>query len=317
VSFLPGAVYVQASNPSAPIPSDPGRYGLDIWLTSEDDPSLPTWSLTDGEENGLVLMPGVRGLGKPDSTAFAEEYAAIDGEYYFGERTHAREIFLPLYVYHEGDSSDWVMRDQLLWRNFRRGHHSRLHTYHPAVGHRSLRARYTSGGGEALELDPTFFGWAKYGIYLKAAQPFYEGDPIEYSWAAQTPKPMYGVGFGAPPLNVSYRNIETATLSNPGEMEVAPKVILEGPMDDGAVVTIGGKAIPVPFALLDGDVLVIDHAKSAQSAILNGSVDRTDDLGSFRFAMIPAGQNIPIGLNIPGSTGKVTVSLTPLYERAW
>ena len=88
-------------------------------------------------------------------------------------------------------------------------------------------------------------------------------------------------------------------------------------MSSGAELMVDGGLVTVPFNLNEGDVLVIDERPEAQTAMLNGSIDKTTSLGSYGYREIPPGENVSVGINIPGSTGKVSLSLVPLYERAW
>jgi hypothetical protein len=317
VSVLPGLVYAQPYTPPIRPPVDPGRMAFGLRIVPEDE-SLPAWQLTDGEDAGIILMRGVRGLGTPQHTSFEEEYASADGAYHFGDRTSPREVFLPVYLFHDGSSQEWVERDSLFWKTLRRGAYSRLYVQLPDGAIRSLRVRYTGGGDEAFEMDPAFFGWAKYGIYMKAPQPFWEGGEVEKEWAPSDSDPMFGSESTAPYLSTSYPTLASATISNPGDMPCSPRVTYTGPIPAGAEVTLGGKTIPIPFEIPDGSILVVDHAPGEQSAVMNGTVDVTEDLGSFDFTEIEPGQSIPVGIELPvGSEGAIAVSITPLYERAW
>jgi hypothetical protein len=312
--FAPGFLYVSSPRNAPPPEVDPGRRGYSIWIEPED-PELPTWGLTNGYEDGVILLRGIRGLGSPDHVEFVDEYAAIDGEYYFGERTAPREIFLPIHLFHDGTSLEWVEHSRTFWKMFRRGQHVRIYVQAPDAEVFSIRARYQKGGEEASILDPAFYGWASHGIYLKASQPFWEGAEVRQEWKQQELLPMFGASHPGPPFNIAYRRLDSATITNRGDVDAWPLVTLEGPMDAGAEVTIGGGTVSVPFELDEGDVLVMDYSPREQSAILNGVTDKTKDLGSYGWRRLPPGKNVAVGIEIPGVTGGLAVAFTPLMER--
>lgn len=313
----PGAVYVQPEMPPVPPEIDPGRYAVSLTLVPED-PALSSFRLTDdGVDNGIILLGGMRGLGKPEYVDFTEDFAGRDGTYFFGERALPREVFLPLHVYHDGDSLEWLEHDRELFKLFRRGRYFWLVAQLPTGEIRRLRVRYRSGGDYALDRDPIFFGWMTYGLYFQADQPMWEGEPITQPWAQVPQLPLFGASNPGPPVNISPRNIATATITNSGDNETWPIWELEGPMDPGAELTVGTGTITVPFGLLEDDSLVIDTRPEEQTAILNGTVDKTRDLGSYGYREIPPGEDVQIGIDIPGTSGIVRVSIWPTYERAW
>lgn len=315
MSTFPGLVFASGVTPSVQPVYEERRYGISLWLVPDDE-SLPTWRLTNGEDNGIILMPGMRGLGKAESQEFAEEYASIDGEYYFGERTLPREVFLPLHVFHDGSSQDWIDRDSLLWKSFRRGAHSTLYAQHPNGTIRSLRVRYARGGEEGYDLDPSFFGWATYGIYLRASQPHWEGAAVFQEWVQSEQPPFYSAEAPALPFNISYPSFtEFGYMTNPGDIDVWPKVTLSDGIAPGAEIVIAGGSVQVPFEIPDGEILVIDYSPSEQSAFLDG-VDVTRDLGTYGFRRFPAGEQVQVGIDLAGTSGKARIDLVPRYERA-
>jgi hypothetical protein len=184
---------------------------------------------------------------------------------------------------------------------------------------RRIRVRYEKGGEEAFEIDPVFYGWAKYGLYLTAEQPYWEGvgfDPVE--WGAAEPVYFFGGGTSGPTLGPPFGIAKPTTsgrtsMSNPGDVEAWPVWTIRGPMTS-CELGIEGQTVIVPFALASGDVLVIDTRPTAQTAILNGTVDKTPQLGSFGFAQVEPGDDVELTVLTTGTGGSVRVELTPLYE---
>lgn len=295
------------------LPVDPGRYALEMmWVDGQG----VSWPLTD-TDSGLVLMRGVRGLGAPTFVHYRDELSGTNGSYWRGYRTEAREVFWPLHVFSDGSSQDWVGYNRALWRGLSPSTEGTWVVKHEDGSTRRLRLRYTKGGEEAFDLDPVFFGWATYGIYFQADQPYWEGDPVKRRWETTEPTFFFGDDDEAPPFYISNPPTpEQATLTNPGDIDTWPVWTLEGPLAS-AELGVAGRTVSVPFVLGEDDVLVIDTRPTEQTAILNGTIDKTGDLGSFGFAKVPHGTDVPITVTMAAvseEVGAVTVELTPLYE---
>lgn len=309
-----GIVFVQAPELQLPPDVDPGRTHYTIWWEAWDGSN---WSLSDSD-SGLVMMRGARGFGNITIEHHRDDHAALPGSRWRDYRALNRDIFLPVHIYSDGDSDAWVKHNRAFWKTMRAGKTGWLHIIHPDGEHRRIQARYEKGGEEAFELDPAFYGWATYGIYLVAEQPYWErvGHPPQ-SW--RTNDPIYFLGGGAapgnaPPFGVSdTANTSTATITNPGDVEVYGVVTLNGPLDS---VTIGldGRVVGWPTALLSGEWVKIDMRPDQQFAVDQAGNDVTDQLTSFDFAPIPPGVDVPLEITVVGVGGSVTMEITPLFE---
>jgi hypothetical protein len=312
---LPGTIFVQAPTIPEPPPVDPGREGVAIWLEGWDG-SL--WRL-DSEESGLVLMRGARGFGMVTVEHHRDEHAILPGSTWRDARVLNREVFLPLYVFSDGSSRDWQEHNRRFWRIMRTRKTALLHVMWPDGTRRHLRVRYEKGGEEAFELDPVFYGWAKYGIYLTAEQPYWEAtEPEAREWGTALPVYFFGGGTDEPTLGPPFGIAKPSTagrtaITNPGDVEAWPVWTITGPMTS-CELGVDGATISVPFSLSTGDVLVIDTRPTEQTAMLNGAVDRTPDLGNFAFAPIEPGDDVELTVLTTGTGGLVRVELTPLYE---
>lgn len=315
---VPGIVFVTPPTATSPPPVDPGRVHYKLWWEGWDGSN---WSLSD-EDSGLVLGRGVRGLGGLLVEHHRDEHASLAGSRWRDFRALNREVFLPIHLFSDGDSLDWVKHNAAFWRTMRAGKTGWLHIIHPDGHHRKIRLRYEKGGEEAFELDPAFYGWATYGIYLTAEQPYWEGDPaVAGPWRSAEPVPFLGgtesPGF-APMFGVSERQtIGRATVNNPGDVETWGKWIYRGPAD-GAVVGVGGRAVGIPIELAAGERIEVDEHPTQQVALLYSGdevTDVTDQLDSFDFTEIPEGQDIPVDVQlISSSGGSIELHYTPLYE---
>ena len=272
-----------------------------------------TWPLTAPDAaGGVVLMRGVQGLAAPTFTHFRDTYASMHGSRWRDYRADAREVFWPTYIFHDAGTAEWraLNRDFMRTMSPRRTGVWRVQSGDQPA--RSLRLRYEKGLEAAFDLDPTKFGWAKYGIYLTADQPYWEGEPISQSWSTAEPVYFFDAG-GSPAFHISGPPaVEVATMTNPGDVEAWPVWTFTGPLS-AAEVGVGGQTVSWEMDLEEGDELVIDTRPTAQTALLNG-VDITADLLSYGFAEVPPGADVVLTVELDGLGGGARVDLIPLYE---
>lgn len=275
-----------------------------------------SWDLTGVDVDGVLLGAGVRGMHMPAVQRYASESPSVDGSRWRGRRTAEREVFWPLWVQHGARGQSWVDLDRAWWRTMDPDRPGLWTVTQPSGESRSLLCRWTSGA-DGFEMDPALVGWASYEVYLVAEDPYWQGTPVVRSWAPAAPVDFFDTaGDGAPPFHLSSSvTLETATMSNPGDVEAWPVWRIDGPTTT-VEVGAGGTVVEVPFAIADGDSLTIDARPSAQTAVLADGTDVTDDLGAVGFAPIAAGAAVALSLDMVGA-GVVTCSLTPRYYRAW
>ena len=303
-----------------------------------------TWTGWDGSEwavsdsrSGVVLMAGVRGLTLPPSQRIVETSPARAGSKHQGSTTSEREVFWPLKVFHGDGSLAWVARDRAFRRTLDPDRPGVWAVTQPSGETRRLTCYFDNEGSQAFDTIPSLIGWARYGIYLAAEQPYWVGDPVVKSFAGSTePEPFFEPD-GPQIVNItSGYSVENATMDNPGDVESYPRWYIEGPTTTASV-GVGGVVVDVPFAVADGQTLVIESDPDLIGATLNdvaaGSeslkpservigvdlvnpVDKTVDLGEADFAPIPAGTQVPLSLTLVG-LGKVEALLPTLWRAAW
>lgn len=317
--IIPGIVFVARPTVYLPAPTDPGRVHYVIWWEGWDGSN---WSLSD-EESGLVLMRDVRGFGGISIDNHRDDHAGLAGSRWRDYRATNREIFLPLQVFSDGDSQAWVEHNRRFAKTLRAGKTGWLHIIHPDGQHRRIQARYDKGLEESFLMDPAFFGWANYGIYLTSEQPYWEAaEPVGDIW--RSPEPVFFFGGGvtpglAPPLGISdEKDVSTATITNPGDVETWPKWTYRGPATSASV-GVDGEIVEIPIALLTGESIVLDLNPYEQSAIKSTAAgvetDVTSQLGSFDFSPIPAGEAVQLDITLVGTGGgSIELELVPLYE---
>ena len=320
-----------------PVAEAPAWSGLSMqWVAKGAE-----WPLTN-PETGLFMLPGVRGLGSVASDRHSSSSPAVAGSRYEGSSILDREVFWPLHMWHDGGSVEWMLRDRAFWSTMDPEDTGRWVVSHPDGAHRSLTLRFLSDGDKSSAQDPMSSGWDSYGILLVAEQPFWEGDPVVKSWKNRTYAPFFEPD-GPQLVNIAAgSDASTATIDNPGDVESYATWFLDGPMDDAAV-GVGGVVVDVPFAIADGECLVIDsdpdligatlYEISAEEMALTpeerkkpserivgvdllNPVDMSAALGEADFAPIPAGASVPLSLTITG-VGAVEALLPTRYRRPW
>lgn len=312
---VPGIVFVAPPTVYLPPAPDVGRVHYLLWWEGWDGSN---WSLSD-EDSGLIMMRDMRGVGGVSIENHRDDHESLAGSRWRDARTLNREIFLPLHVFSDGDSKDWVAHNRAFTKTMRKGKTGWLHIIHPDGQHRRIQARYDKGLDEAFLIDPAFYGWATYGIYLTAEQPYWEAaEPITDRW--RSPEPVFFFGGGtepgnAPPFGISdEQNVSTATITNPGDEEAWPTWIYRGPATSASV-GVGGEIVEIPLALTEGQSITLNLDPAVQSAVRENGTDVTKQLGSFDFSPIPPGEEVALDITLVGTGGgSIELQLTPLYE---
>jgi hypothetical protein len=224
-------------------------------------------------------------------------------------------VFWPIHLFSDESTIDYVTRDRAFMHSLHPEHEGVWTVEIPGFSKRQLTLRLEGDNDWAPEADPTFYGWATYGLDLQADQPFWRDvEPVTREFEAYTPVDFYSEPF----LYLGQSNsLATASVVNPGDVEAWPVVVLRGPFTN-ATVTIAGQVIEVPFSLASGKSLTLDYDPDAETPVLDSDGnDRYEDLGEVAWGAIEPGVDVPLGLDITGSGGSATVSFYPLYLRAW
>jgi hypothetical protein len=283
-----------------------------------------TWTAPNGDmwdlkgapwsPSGVVLQRGARGLGMPPSDRFTTKSPAIAGSRSRGYRTDEREVIWPLKVFQDGGSTEWMRYDRAFWSTMAPDRTGVWTVTHPDGQTRSLTLRFVNDGNDTAPVDPMLVGWALYGITLVAEQPYWEGTPLVRSWKASAPVSFFGAG--APSFYISSGStFSTATIDNPGDVEMWPQWVLSGPITSAAV-GVNGHIVQYAVAIPDGQYRIIDTRPDHLTIVDQAGADRLADLGQAEFAPVPAGASVPLDISVVGA-GTVTMIANPLYQRAW
>ena len=294
--------------------------GLQMTWTGWDG---SVWNLTSAAE-GAVMLPGLRGLSMPAVVHYSTAYASVPGATWRGHTVDAREVFWPIQLYHDTNSQGWIDRDRAFWKTMRPDKTGTWTVKLPSGQERHLDCRFSNDGEMAFNQDPALQGWSNYGITLVAEKPFWRAEPIRREWGADgTVKDFFPAEPGGNFTIAPSTTLATSAMPNPGDVDAYPVWEIQGPATT-AQVGIAGRNITIPFPITANQVLAIDTAPSQQSAtlytVVDGQrvtpVDKTADLGVAKFVPVPADSVTPTSLLLTGS-GTVSLTLTPLYLRAW
>jgi len=276
------------------------------------------WRLSDPDGGVFLTRQEVRGLGMPSITHYRDQSPALNGAVYRDTTYDARSVFWPVHLFHDGSSREWVERDRAFWRSLHPRGTGVWTVEVPGVSVRSLVLRLNGDGDWAPDADPTFYGWANYGVSLQADDPLWVGQEVRRDFTSATPASFHGgTSPGDPIIRISRGStLASASIANPGDEEAWPIVQLIGPFTT-ADVTIAGRRIEVPFSIAEGKSLTLDYRPAHRTAIDSDGNDRYEDLGAISWGAVPAGGTSSIGLEMSGTGGSASVRLTPLYLRAW
>jgi hypothetical protein len=289
------------------------------------------WDLAGGSQ-GVQLSQGVSGLHLPSFKQVTAQASRVPGQRYLGSVYNARDVILPVVL---GDPTGattgaaWQALDDAWWQSLSPELPGTL-TVTSSTGARSLQCRLGAAADPVFLTDPAASGVASYVLTLEADNPFWTG-PDEVSTyslpATATAQPYYGGsgggGFGPPFYISAGSSLAAATVDNPGDRPAYAKFLFSGPGQP--TFSIGSYTTTLP-TLTDGQQVLIDTNPLAANAVVDvtggGPSNFWPLMGAHDFwHAIPArttGYPIPLsfaGGAYPDST--VTVTVTPLYNRAW
>lgn len=326
--------YASLPRPTAP-PGDALQYKMGLTWAGWDG---SVWDLGGGE-GGVALLAGTRGLLAPAGTRYRDTSPGAHGSQHRATQWHEREVFWPIKTWHGGTGAEWLERDRAFWRTMDPDKPGRWTVTQEDGSFRYLDIRYEpSNGDEGLEIMPTLMQWARYGIYLTADQPFWTGQPSTMSWKApESPGPFFEET-GPHLFNIGQGfSFDTATITNPGDVESPPVWYIDGAAEAGSWVGVGDRRVTIPFEIPAWSSLVIDSDPTRIGATMYDieapglgkkpservvGVDLTNprdvsrQLGENDFAPIPVGTSVPLSLSLVGS-GVIEVTVPALYKRAW
>lgn len=277
----------------------------------------PVWEITNPSGGVFVRREGLRGLGMPKITHFRDQSPAVAGAIHRDLNFESRDVFWPLQIFHDGSSAEFIALDREFWASMNPALEGRWTVYMLDGTSRYLDLRIEDDGDWSPESDPTYFGWANYGIRLTADSPFWKTAPITRSWRTVAPVDFYADSPGVLGISGS-RSIATAKITNPGDVPAYPVWTIHGPIDS-AIVGVGDHLIEVSLELADGEYIVLDTNPNQQTATDHTGADRYEDLGEIDWrGWLEPGVETDLSIALDGDTGgRVDLWLQPQYLRGW
>lgn len=277
------------------------------------------WPLIYARGSGVSLRRGARGLNMPPVDRYSSTSPAVAGSRNRGSRTAERQVFWPVKIFSNAGSQAWVDVDRAFWRTMDPDRPGVWSVTSVDGTTRTLTCRFVSDGDHVLDLDPMLLGWQNYGITLVAEQPYWSGAEVARRWKTAGGTPFFGgvAGGSGPPFYISSGStMDTATISNPGDVDAYPTYTITGPTTS---VSVGYAGNVVQMGVIPaGQTRTIDTRPDRLTVVDQDGTDRWSELGALaQFdAPIPPGQEVALSLELAG-TGDVSASLIPLYRRAW
>lgn len=284
------------------------------------------WFLSD-PSSGVRLLRGYRGVGMPTPQRYSTVRPGLAGSHRRGTRYPDREVVWPLAVYTPQANQNWWDYDAAFWRTMDPDQPGYWEVTTPGAWGaqgttRRLRVAFSDGGDEGITVDPGILGWSVYsGIQMIAEdEPFWTGDLVQLQFdnnpAATAPffPPTSTSGFVVQIAPAS--TITSGTINNLGDVSAYPIYRIDGPTTN---VTLGlnGSNVQYIQPIAAGQYRIIDTRPGHQTILDQDGNDRISDMGPVVFAPVPPRTTgYPLSMTMAG-TGLVTVSLTPLYWRAW
>lgn len=288
------------------------------WLGSDGT----FWDLTtgpvqiDGDSSN-----GVEGFGEPKWNRNTIETAGSDGQRRTGQRSRAsaREGYLPVIILGDNEGS-WVDLSRSWWNSWSPDIPGTLTVTMPDGTTRAISACLVDDDSYAPARDPGLNFSEETAVTWVADDPFWYGPAQTAAFQVVDGTTDFFNGGAAPPFNLAPGNtINSASVSNPGDLEAWPTYILTGPATTFSV-GVAGHTVAGSVTVEDGETLIVDSAPSRQVALLyriDGTVANvTPQLSAVDFGSVPARSSAPLDVSVAGS-GQLTITFAPRYRRAW
>jgi hypothetical protein len=275
------------------------------------------WNLNPGGEGVVLDNRGLIGVGSMLTDSYIRQTPALSGQRLTGVRERARDVFWPLVI---DGGAGWPVLQEAFWKTMR----PRLNgvwrvTDRDTNTWRELICRFVPND-TVYGNDPSIPGVEDASIDLVADDPWWHGaDVVKVFQTAEDP-----VDFYAPPASayvlylMSSSTTDSASVSNPGDVDAWPVYTIAGEASSFAV-TIDGGTVSGSVVVPAGGYLVVDTDPAVQTAKLTidgVTTNVTRDLDAFDWRPIPAAGSVDLGVSLIGS-GAITVTLSPRFYRAW
>lgn len=286
--------------------------------------SSVTWTAVSGRvtllsnwqsfDRGIIVRPGLMGLGMPDYTFYTDQSPAYDGEVIRGVRANPKEVTIPVHVYGENREACLDIFHALCEDLDPQRGQGELKIAEANGSYRTIGAYYASGLEGSDDDDTWGRTWMSAAIVFRVPSPFWEGELYEISWSLA---PESGLFYPILPLRVSDSQISgQVTAVNKGNVRAFPIWEATGPFSSfGAENVTYSKQFAINHAALLGETAVVDCRQGIKSAYLDGVTNLWEwmDINDDLWALEP-GENV-VALTAPAAAEDSIVTMR--YRPRW
>ncbi len=293
-------------------PSEPVVQGPDVdvaplsWRYTA--PGGDAWELTDWE-SPVIKLKGAQ-VATPTFEHWWQDAQQIDGSSWGGGRAARGSLFLPLMV--RGSSSrNWLEENSRFVRTLDPRQEGVVRVSRPDGEWRELVVRYESGAEWTIETDPAKSRSYTYGITWAAGDPYWRGEPVSRRFPYES-SPAFLPG---PPFTLGgVAVLGRANVTNPGDEVAFPQWRVVAPFTDFKV-GVGASFVRIVQSKASGWI-DIDMRPDMLTITDEAGVSRWEWATDADFEPIPAGQNVPLTVDIGGANvgSEATLQFVPRYR---
>lgn len=292
-------------------------FGTEHWLEAWNGDKF---DLTDfsGRSGVFITRDGLRGMGMPPLARWTTESPATPGEVWRGHRVKARDVLLPLHIYCETGTNDYIDWEERLFDALEPTHTFQWHV-RTKRSHRVLTCRFRDDSDHQETFDTPLRGWDNYAISAVAEDPFwYAADPVTETWTNDAGRPFFGGvegGYGPPFHLTTGKRMGAAVIRNRGKVAAWPTWRISGPATT-ATISVDGVSIDMRHTIAEGDWVTIDTQPSHRGLFDSTGTFVPGGLARAQFGSVPPGAEVPIGIVVDSAAATVSCSLTERFYRA-
>lgn len=294
-----------ASGPTAPPDAPASEWNSTQILWEGSDGSK--WDLSDPTSGVYLSREGLEGLHFGDFTEWTQQSPGIRGQLFNGTMPEAREVVLPIEVYSELSSAEWLRFNDSWWSSLSPRSYGTLTIILPGGRTYTIRLRLRPKAGHPFNSDPVEDGWAAFLVTMIADDPLFRGQTDRRIFKAQAPTDPFFERTGPHLVNIAPGSTTaTATVDNVGVEDAWLVWMVFGEMTS-ARVGVGadkiGPDVNATLQILGDTVTVSNHGLLTRQRIQFKAVSGTTGLtvGTIYYVVNPAQNTFQVSAT-PGGT---------------
>lgn len=277
-----------------------------VTLTGSDG---TVWDLNHGP---VTLSPGVKLFDLPPLTHWLKTSPGVAGSRWTGVQVEEQSYTLPVTT--RGQTwDDWRDTDNAFFSGITPTSEFTLTVTAPDSVTRSTRCRLVSPGDITDDMDPLIGCARDYQLALVAPNPFWRGPVVSKTVTFGDVLDL----FPGPPFHInSSTRVETATISNPGDVPAWPRYTIGGPAASWEV-GVGDSVVSSSTVPTGSNHIHIDSSPGVRTIVDGAGNRQYANMDAISFAPIPPGSEVTIVATMTGfaPTSTIVVELEPQYWR--